>query len=131
MERIVILVLVLMLLLTGCDEVSDTEEPFYTVERLEGLHDKLETIFQYKDAFFMQIQVDKEEGPRIVEQLKKCSDVATGLSHEGHTELSEVFDALGLAGANFELYLETGKMEYYAKGVTYYHNAEIIYRDKR
>lgn len=127
-----LLVLMLTLVLTGCKtEVKEPDvketEIFYTDEKLAEVKQLAEQAFEYKDGYIKLVQDDSNESYRFIEELSKCTKIATALLNEGHDELAEVFDSLGLAGKFYSLWKDSGKGEHYTTATSYYNEAERLY----
>ncbi len=130
----IILVVVLAMMVTGCmTEVKETNiketEIFYTEEKLKEVMELAEQAFEYKDGYLMLVQDDSKESYEFIKSLSICSKIATALYNEGHDKLAEVFDNLGLAGKFYSLWKDSGKLEHYATGTSYYNDAEILYNN--
>ena len=132
MKRLLVVVLVLMIVLVGCK--SEVEEPnveeseiFYTEEKLKEVKQLAEQAFEYKDGYLMLVQYESEESYEFIKNLSDCTSIATALYKEGHDELAEVFDNLGLAGKFFSLWKDSGKVEHYTTATSYYNEAERLY----
>lgn len=128
-----ILVVVLVMMVTGCKtEVKEPDvketEIFYTEEKLNEVKQLAEQAFEYKDGYLKLVQDDSKESYKFIEELSKCSKIATALINEGHNELAEVFDNLGLAGKFYSLWKDSGKGEHYTTATSYYNEAEKLYK---
>lgn len=123
----IILVVLLAMMVTGCTaEVKETEI-FYTEEKLKEVKQLAEQAFKYKEGYLILVQKDNDESLKFIEELSKCSRIATALYDEGHKELAAVFDNLGLAGKFYSLWKASGKLEHYATATSYYNEAERLY----
>lgn len=134
MKRLLVAVLVLATALVGCkSEVKEPEtngtEIFYTEEKLKEVIGLAEQAFEYKDGYLMLVQYESEESYEFIKNLSNCTSIATALYKEGHDELAEVFDCLGLAGKYFDIWKDSGKGEHYATAVSYYNEAERLYKN--
>ena len=134
MKRLLVVVLVLMIILVGCNsevEESNVEESeiFYTEEKLKEVKQLAEQAFEYKDGYLMLVQYESEESYEFIKNLSNCTSIATALYNEGHDKLAEVFDNLGLAGEYFSIWEDSGKIEHYATAVAYYNEAERLYNN--
>lgn len=134
MKRLLVVVLVLAMVLVGCK--SEVEEPetngteiFYTEEKLKEVIELAEQAFEHKDGYLILVQKDNDESLKFIEELSKCSKIATALYDEGHDKLAEVFDNLGLAGSYYSLWKDSGKLEHYSTGTSYYNDAEVLYNN--
>lgn len=122
------------MMVTGCKigvkepNIKETEI-FYTEEKLKEVIELAEQAFEYKDGYLMLVQDDSKESYEFIESLSNCSKIATALLNEGHKELAEVFDNLGLAGKFYSLWKDSGKLEHYSTGTSYYNDAEILYNN--
>ncbi len=130
----IILVIALAMMVTGCK--TEVKEPnvketeiFYTEEKLKEVIELAEQAFEYKDGYLILVQKDNDESLKFIEELSKCSKIATALYDEGHDKLAEVFDNLGLAGSYYSLWKDSGKLEHYSTGTSYYNDAEILYNN--
>lgn len=130
----IILVVVLAMMVTGCK--TEVKEPnvketeiFYTEEKLKEVKQLAEQAFEYKDGYLKLVQDDSKESYKFIEELSKCSKIATALYNEGHDELAEVFDNLGLAGKFYSLWKDSGKGEHYTTATSYYNEAERLYNN--
>lgn len=130
----IILVVVLAMLATGCK--TKVEEPnvketeiFYTEEKLKEVKQLAEQAFEYKDSYLMLVQYEKEESYEFIKNLSNCTSIATALYNEGHDKLAEVFDYLGLAGKYFSLWKDSGKGEHFTTAVSYYNEAERLFKN--
>ena len=130
----IILVVVLAMMVTGCK--TEVKEPnvketeiFYTEEKLNEVKQLAEQAFEYKDGYLMLVQDDSKESYEFIENLSNCSKIATALINEGHKELAEVFDNLGLAGKFYSLWKDSGKGEHYTTATSYYNEAERLYKN--
>lgn len=130
----IILVVVLAMLVTGCK--TKVEEPnvketeiFYTEEKLKEVKQLAEQAFEYKDGYLMLVQYESEESYEFIKNLSNCTSIATALYNEGHDKLAEVFDNLGLAGKYFSLWKDSGKGEHYTTAVSYYNEAERLFKN--
>jgi len=134
LKRLLVVVLVLAIVLVGCKseieepEMNDTEI-FYTEEKLKEVMGLAEQAFEYKDGYLMLVQYESEESYEFIKNLSSCTSIATALYKEGHDELAEVFDNLGLAGKFYSLWKDSGKLEHYTTGTSYYNDAEILYNN--
>ena len=133
MKKVILVVLIAMMV-TGC--MTEVKEPntketgiFYTEEKLKEVKQLAEQAFEYKDGYLMLVQDDSKESYAFIKNLSNCSKIATALLNEGHKELAEVFDYLGLAGKFYSLWKDSGKIEHYSTGTSYYNNAEILYNN--
>lgn len=131
---VVVVVLVLMIVLVGCK--SEVEEPnvkepeiFYTEEKLKEVKQLAEQAFEYKDGYLMLVQYESEESYAFIKNLSNCTSIATALYNEGHDKLAEVFDYLGLAGKYFSLWKDSGKVEHYTTAISYYNEAERLFKN--
>lgn len=130
----IILVVVLAMLVTGCKtkvgepNVKETEI-FYTEEKLKEVKQLAEQAFEYKDGYLMLVQYESEESYEFIKNLSNCTSIATALYNEGHDKLAEVFDNLGLAGKYFSLWKDSGKGEHYTTAVSYYNEAERLFKN--
>lgn len=134
MKRLLVTILVLAIALVGCK--AEVEEPnvketeiFYTEEKLKEVIGLAEQAFEYKDGYLMLVQYESEESYEFIKNLSDCTSIATALYKEGHGELAEVFDCLGLAGKYFDIWKDSGKGEHYATAVSYYNEAERLYNN--
>lgn len=130
----IILVVLLAMMVTGCTtEVKEpnVKEPeiFYTEEKLKEVKQLAEQAFEYKDGYLILVQKDNDESLKFIEELSKCSKIATALYNEGHDKLAEVFDYLGLAGKFYSLWKDSGKGEHYTTATSYYNEAERLYKN--
>lgn len=130
----IILVVLLVMMVTGCK--TEVKEPnvketeiFYTEEKLKEVKQLAEQAFEYKDGYLMLVQDDSNESYKFIEELSKCSKIATALYNEGHDKLAEVFDNLGLAGKYFSLWKDSGKGEHFTTATSYYNEAERLYNN--
>ena len=127
----VILVVLLITMITGCmTEVKETEI-FYTEEKLKEVMELAEQAFEYKEGYLILVQKDNDESLKFIEELSKCSKIATALYDEDHDKLAEVFDNLGLAGKFYSLWKDSGKLEHYTTATSYYNEAERLYNNLR
>lgn len=129
-----ILVVLLVMMVTGCK--TEVKEPnvketeiFYTEEKLKEVMKLAEQAFEYKDNYLMLVQDDSNESYKFIEELSKCSKIATALYNEGHDKLAEVFDNLGLAGKFYSLWKDSGKGEHFTTATSYYNEAERLYNN--
>ena len=134
MKRLLAVVLVLMIILVGCNsevEESNVEESeiFYTEEKLKEVKQLAEQAFEYKDGYLMLVQDDSKESYEFIKNLSNCTSIATALYNEGHDKLAEIFDNLGLAGKYFSIWKDSSKIEHYATAVSYYNEAERLYNN--
>ncbi len=130
----IILVVLLAIMVTGC--MTEVKQPntketevFYTEEKLKEVMELAEQAFKYKEGYLILVQKDNDESLKFIEELSKCSKIATALYDEGHRELAEVFDNLGLAGKFYSLWKASGKLEHYATATSYYNEAERLYNN--
>ena len=130
----IILVVLLAMMITGC--MSEVKEPniketeiFYTEEKLKKIMELAEQAFEYKDGYLILVQKDNDESLKFIEELSKCSKIATALYDEGHDKLAKVFDCLGLAGKFYSLWKDSGKLEHYTTATSYYNEAERLYNN--
>jgi len=130
----IILVVLLAMMITGC--MTKVKEPniketeiFYTEEKLKEVMELAEQAFEYKDGYLILVQKDNDESLKFIEELSKCSKIATALYDEGHDKLAEVFDNLGLAGKFYSLWKDSGKGEHYTTATSYYNEAERLYKN--
>lgn len=129
-----LLVLMLAIVLTGCmteikkPNVKETEI-FYTEEKLKEVIELAEQAFEYKEGYLILVQKDNDESLKFIEELSKCSKIATALYDEGHDKLAEVFDNLGLAGKFYSMWKDSGKLEHYTTATSYYNEAERLYNN--
>lgn len=128
----IILVVLLIMMVTGCK--TEVKEPnvketeiFYTEEKLKEVKQLAEQAFEHKDGYLMLVQYENEESYEFIKNLSNCTSIATALYKEGHDELAEVFDNLGLAGKFFSLWKDSGKVEHYTTATSYYNEAERLY----
>ena len=133
MKKIILIVLLTMMV-TGC--MTEVKEPnvketriFYTEEKLKEVKQLAEQAFEYKEGYLILIQKDNDESLKFIEELSKCSKIATALYNEGHNKLAEVFDNLGLAGKFYSLWKDSGKGEHYTTATSYYNEAERLYNN--
>lgn len=128
----IILVVVLAMMVTGCKteepDVKDTKI-FYTEEKLKEVKQLAEQAFEYKDGYLMLVQNNSKESYEFIKNLSNCSKIATALLNEGHKELAEVFDNLGLAGKFYSLWKDSDKGEHYTTATSYYNEAERLYKN--
>ena len=134
MKRLLVAVLILAIALVGCkSEVkeSEVEEPeiFYTDEKLKEVKQLAEQAFEYKDGYLMLVQYESEESYGFIKNLSDCTNIATALYKEGHDELAEVFDNLGLAGKFYSLWKDSGKGKHFTTATSYYNEAERLYNN--
>ena len=135
MRQAVCLIIVLVVVLVGCtaepEDLTENNEDtiFYTEEKLKEVVALAAQAFKYKDEYILLVQQDSDESDKFVKELSKCTKIATGLLNEGHDELADVFDRLGLAGKNFDLWKDTGKAKFYMQAVVYYNNAEQLFNN--
>lgn len=129
-----LLVLMLVIVLTGC--MTEVKEPniketeiFYTEEKLKEVIGLAEQAFEYKEGYLMLVQYESEESYEFIKSLSNCTSIATALYKEGHDELAVVFDNLGLAGKFYSLWKDSGKLEHYSTGTSYYNEAERLYNN--
>ena len=134
MKRLLVVVLVLMIVLVGCK--SEVEEPnveeseiFYTEEKLKEVKQLAKQAFEYKDGYLMLVQYESGESYEFIKNLSDCTSIATALYKEGHDELAEVFDNLGLAGKFYSLWKDSGKGEHFTTATSYYNEAERLYNN--
>lgn len=130
----IILVIALAMMVIGCKaevEEPNVKEPeiFYTEEKLKEVKQLAEQAFEYKDGYLMLVQEDSDESLKFIKNLSDCTSIATALYNEGHDKLAEVFDFLGLAGKYFSIWKDTGKVEHYATAVSYYNEAERLFKN--
>src|SRR5690606_5440668 len=104
----IILVILLAIMVTGC--MTEVKQPntketkvFYTEEKLKEVMELAEQAFKYKEGYLILVQKDNDASLKFIEELSKRSKIATALYDEGHRELAEVFDNLGLAGKFYSL----------------------------
>ena len=121
----------LMMVLVGCK--YDAKEPeltgtFYTEEKLNEVKQLAKQAFEYKDGYLILVQYNNKESYEFIENLSNCTKIATALYNEGHKELAEIFDNLGLAGKYFSLWKDSGKLNHYADATSYYDEAERLYK---
>jgi len=134
LKRLLVVVLVLAIVLVGCKseieepEMNDTEI-FYTEEKLKEVKQLAEQAFEYKDGYLMLVQYESDESYEFIKNLSDCTSIATALYKEGHDELAEVFDYLGLAGKFYSLWKDSGKGEHYTTATSYYNEAERLYNN--
>ncbi len=124
----------LAIVLTGC--MTKVQEPnvkepeiFYTEEKLKEVKQLAEQAFEYKNGYLILVQKDNDESLKFIEELSKCSKIATALYNEGHDKLAEVFDCLGLVGKFYSLWKDSGKGEHYTTATSYYNEAERLYNN--
>ena len=129
MKRLLAAILVLMIALVGCKSETNDTEIFYTEEKLKEVIELAEQAFEYKDGYLMLVQYESEESYEFIKNLSDCSKIATALYNEGHYELAEVFDNLGLAGKFYSLWKDSGKGEHYTTATSYYNEAEHLYNN--
>jgi len=131
LKRLLVAVLMLMMVLVGCKydvKESESTEIFYTEEKLNEVKELAKQAFEYKDGYLILVQYNNKESYEFIENLSNCSKIATALYNEGHKELAEIFDNLGLAGKYFSLWKDSGKLEHYADATSYYNEAERLYK---
>lgn len=130
----IILIVALAMMVVGCKaeiEEPNVEEPeiFYTEEKLKEVKQLAEQAFEYKDGYLMLVQYEGEESWEFIKNLSDCTSIAIALYNEGHDKLAEVFDYLGLAGKYFSIWKDSGKIEHYATAVSYYNEAERLFKN--
>lgn len=130
----IILVVLLAMMVTGC--MTEVKEPniketeiFYTEEKLKEVMELAEQAFEYKDGYLILVQKDNDESLKFIEELSKCSKIATALYDEGHDKLAEVFDNLGLAGKFYSIWKGSGEGKHFTIATLYYNEAERLYNN--
>lgn len=130
----IILVVLLAMMVTGC--MTEVKEPniketeiFYTEEKLKEVMELAEQAFEYKDGYLILVQKDNDESLKFIEELSKCSKIATALYDEGHDKLAEVFDNLGLAGKFYSIWKDSGEGKHFTIATLYYNEAERLYNN--
>jgi hypothetical protein len=130
----IILVVLLAMMVTGC--TTEVKEPnieeteiFYTEEKLKEVMKLAEQAFEYKDGYLMLVQYESEESYEFIKNLSNCTSIATALYNEGHDELAEVFDNLGLAGKFYSIWKDSGEGKHFTIATLYYNEAERLYNN--
>jgi hypothetical protein len=121
MKKLMSILLLGALLLTGCEEAPKKAK--VTPEYLRHTTEWCNTIIEQKRAIFVNVQT---KSPACAEALQHMVNIEKSLSdiQEADPALGEICQAIYLSGDEFQQYLNNEGTEHWDKGVQYLNLAD-------